>query len=67
MNAKFVNWPFTFHDIKSILDKDPAEVEENSKTKRKEAIQLETALAVLGTEEKKTPNVRADNPDDINH
>ena len=38
MNAKFVNWPFTFHDIKSILDKDPAEVEENSKTKIKEAI-----------------------------
>ena len=42
-------------------------MEENPKTKRKEAIQLETALTVLGTEEKKAANVRADNPDDVDH
>ena len=33
-----LNKPVSFHVIKSVLDKDPAEVEENSKTKRKESI-----------------------------
>jgi hypothetical protein len=67
INLQAFNGHLTFYDIESVLDKDPAEVEEDSKTKRKEAIQLETALTVLCTEEKKAANVRADNPDDINH
>ena len=42
-------------------------MEENPKTKRKEAIQLEASLIVLDREEKKATHVRADNPDDVNH
>ena len=41
-------------------------MEESSKTKRKD-LKLETALTVLGTEEKKAANVRADNLDDVDH